>query len=336
MTKSILHDDIFDNTETIKTLKDIYNDLSIMTLQPPYPYLPNKIGNFFDKNHFEVEIIESLNEDGTVIDYTVGKRGIVSFCNTDLNDAITSWNKYCYGELEKETKEKLKNIYDIGLKIFIISLVSSFIFGLYQLSLIFLLIYMMWKFCIYPNLENKYFEDTKESFEIMIEAAERNYSTYDIKLSIALNSYFPIENRKLNINKAAPVLKRLISEIQKTNDIILDIEDDINHISIYNLITDVKNNYTSRCNQLHDSQLEKDIMYYSSNFIKVLNLLSQYINTSYEINKEKTELITNYYIIFEYFNKSLIGSDELVDIAKLKVLTQESKLYKDYLNIKTN
>lgn len=322
----------------VKDIRDIYNDIDIMTTNPPYPCIPEKIGNFYDKNNFEIEIIEYLGEDGNTIDYRIGRANIVSFTDPDLYNAISKWNKYCYNKLKEdritESKQSKKQINYILFGIF----AFFAIFGKISALIVISVLYFIWNNIIYNKVEEKFVQKAKEDFDLMIEGGARNYSSYDIKIAMSIPKYEIKEQKKID-DKIVLALNNALQKINSIEDkSILMFTYNNNYIngdvSLYNIITEIKKNYKKREEHFINSQLSKDIIHYSNNFISLLDLISQYKNKSKEIDKEITNTLSNYYSIFIYFNNVIVGNDEIVDISKLKFLGQDAKLYKDYIDIK--
>lgn len=322
--------------QIIKDIRDIYNDIDIMITNPPYPSLPEKVGKFFEKNHFEVEIIEYLGTDKNIIDYRVGKSGIVSFTHPDLNNAINKWNNYCYDKLKqnrlvgsKQGKQQIN---------FILFLIFAFcaIIGNISLVLILLMLYLAWNYFIYPKAEENFVKKAQEDFDKMIEGAVRNYSSEDIKIAMSCNDKKYEENKEKS--EIIHVLNNVIRKINsiEDNDMLIFTYNDKNingSIHFYNIITDIKKNYYKRKKDISyvgGNQLEKDIIHYSNNFIKLLDLISQYKDKSPEINKEINEILTDHYVVFKHFNNTILGTDEIVDISKLKVIGKDIKIYKEF------
>lgn len=330
----------------IKNLNDIYNDYNIMIINPPYPYLPIELKPLFRESEIAIELIEYLDENQNIIEYCIGKKHVKMFRNNDLYEAIKDWNNYCYSELLKKGYKNLESFLSFIFKIFIISLIICFLLDHIIDAEIIIGVYVIWSHFIIPILKEKSLKNIKKSFNSVIFDYAKKHSSYDILVDMDLSEHSKYllkeirhipESKEIKYNKK--INKNLTEILRKMNNISKDIfnnkNPEITFDIMYDIINNLNNNYTKRLQQFENTQLEKDIIHYSNNFIDILNLIDKYDNNSKEANKEISEVLINYYNIFKYFNESLIENDELTYISKLKVFNQDSKLYSDYLNIKS-
>lgn len=334
-----------------KDVQDIYNDMDIMKINPPYPYIPTKIGDYYKENHFPIEIVAYLNKKNKIIEYSIGVDEIITITSPNLQDLITRWNNYCYYEISKKHKDDFKVLKKLILKIFTMILIITIILGFYASFSLLGILGVLWHYIISPKYETKYIEkETRKEFNRIIDGTIRLYSRESIKVAIIKQKFsdsinIPLsdsneKNTKIeedNNSLAIENLETILNKLQNMPSHMLNFkykEEYIGSLTFINIIKNVRKNYDLKSNKIISEQLEKDIIKYSDNFIKALDLISVYRNKSNaDTDKEINDLLCNYYVIFNYFDKSLLKNNDLSNISKLKVLNQDSKMYRDYIEI---
>lgn len=327
-------------TDNIRSVKDLYNDPKIMMYNQPYPLIPIPVGEFFKENTFEIELVEHMNSDGNIIDYTIGKSGIASISHSNLQTAIELWNNYCLRILKEKYKKELDDFNKFALKTLAGFNLLFLLFGRYEVVIVLTLLYIIYNYILTPNIYNIK-KKAEEEMKSIITGYMRSNSSAQIKIAVSTGSGMILNEYKQEEEKCNKeinnYLLQILDLINKLPYDYIDFEIDkrkINKNDFCNIINNVMFKYKENYNDFNGTQELKDLIYYSKNFIKALNIISKYNNQNDDIKKEIQEMFTNYYIIFTYFSNLINKNNELADLAKLKVINQDSKMYKDYLRIK--
>lgn len=327
-----------------KSAKDLYNDPEIMKNEPPYPFIPENVGKYFRSDFFKVELLEEYDENGKFLGFSIGKEGLCSIRGFDLEEVIKKWNGYCKSKIRGKFKEEAKNkrfwLFAIASSSFII---APFIIPTTLMSAY--ILFILLSLGIYEKVFNNYEKKAEEHFKRNIEWFINNHSGVDIKIMISspqtndlsVNEKIQTkEDNKCNeeiIEQLTFVLNMLNSDSLKYMNFQFK-----NNLQLSSIKTELENlikNYNDKNDDTQiNNQLKNDILRYTNNLIQALNLIKKHKTLSKEMKLEICELINNYSAIFKHFNNLIIQADEDLDIIKLKVLNQESKVYKDYIDIK--
>lgn len=327
-----------------KSAKDLYNDPEIMKNEPPYPVVPENVGKYFQSDYFEIELLEEYDENGNFLGFTIGKSGLCSIRGFDLKEVIKKWNGYCKSKIRGRFKEKKKNerfwLFAIALSLFIIVplIIPTELIVPFILLILFSLV-------IYEKIFYNYEKQAEEHFKRNIEWFINNHSGVDIKIMISSPQTSDLSvNEKIQTKEDNKFNEGIISQLTFALNILnsdplkymnFQFKNNLQLSSIKAELENLIKNYNDKNDNIQISdQLKNDILRYTNNLIQALNLIKKHKTLSKEMKLEICELINNYSVIFKYFNSLIIQTDESLDIIKLKVLNQESKVYKDYINIK--